>query len=56
MGCHTAIVNPPGYVMENYDAIGAWQTVDKLGGGPIDRSRPSTSATATRSRFTTPRS
>ena len=36
MGCHTAIVNPPGYVMENYDAIGAWQTVDKLGNGPID--------------------
>ena len=36
MGCHTAIVNPPGYVMENYDAVGAWQTTDKLGNGAID--------------------
>ena len=36
MGCHTDILNPPGYVMENYDAIGAWQTTDKLGGGPIN--------------------
>jgi hypothetical protein len=36
MGCHTAVVNPPGYVMENYDAIGAWQTVDKLGNGAIN--------------------
>ena len=36
MGCHTGIVNPPGYVMENYDAIGAWQTVDKLGNGAIN--------------------
>ena len=36
MGCHTDIINPPGYVMENYDAIGAWQTVDKLGNGAID--------------------
>jgi len=31
MGCHTNVINPPGYVMENYDAIGAWQTMDKLG-------------------------
>jgi hypothetical protein len=36
MGCHTEIINPPGYVMENYDAIGVWQTVDKLGNGAID--------------------
>ena len=36
MGCHTAVVNPPGYVMENYDAVGAWQTVDKLGNGAIN--------------------
>jgi hypothetical protein len=36
MGCHTNIINPPGYVMENYDGIGAWQTVDKELGGPID--------------------
>jgi Protein of unknown function (DUF1592)/Protein of unknown function (DUF1588)/Protein of unknown function (DUF1595) len=36
MGCHTAVVNPPGYVMENYDAVGAWQTTDKLGNGAIN--------------------
>jgi len=33
--CHTGILNPPGFVLENYDAIGKWQTVDPLG-GPID--------------------
>jgi len=32
MGCHTAIINPPGYVLENFDAIGKWQTTDQLGG------------------------
>jgi len=35
MGCHD-FINPPGYVLENYDAIGVWQTIDKLGNGPID--------------------
>ena len=35
MGCHTSIINPPGFVLENFDAIGKWQTVDQLG-GPID--------------------
>lgn len=30
-GCH-AIVNPPGFVLESYDAIGSWQTVDPRGG------------------------
>jgi hypothetical protein len=29
--CHS-IVNPPGYVLEVYDAIGASQTTDPLGG------------------------
>jgi hypothetical protein len=33
--CHTSLLDPPGFVLENYDAIGAWQTVDPLG-GPID--------------------
>jgi hypothetical protein len=33
--CHTTKVNPPGYVMERYNAIGAWQDTDPLG-GPID--------------------
>jgi hypothetical protein len=36
MGCHTNVINPPGYVLENYDAIGAWQTTDKLGNGAIN--------------------
>ena len=35
MGCHD-FINPPGYVLENYDAIGVWQTIDKLGNGLID--------------------
>lgn len=35
MGCHTNIINPFGYALENFDAIGKWQTVDQLG-GPID--------------------
>ena len=35
-GCHANILNPPGFVLENYDAIGAWQTVDKLGNGAIN--------------------
>lgn len=30
--CHGEFVNPPGFAMENYDAVGAWQTVDRLGG------------------------
>jgi len=36
MGCHTTLIDPPGFVLENYDAIGAWQTIDKLGAGPIN--------------------
>jgi hypothetical protein len=30
-GCHT-IINPPGFVLENYDGIGKWQIVDPRGG------------------------
>lgn len=30
-GCHD-VVNPAGYVLESYDAIGKWQTKDLLGG------------------------
>ena len=32
MGCHTTLIDPPGFVLENYDAIGKWQTTDPLGG------------------------
>ncbi|HXJ19206.1 MAG TPA: DUF1592 domain-containing protein [Polyangia bacterium] len=31
-GCHVNVINPPGYVMENFNSIGQWQTVDQLGG------------------------
>jgi hypothetical protein len=34
-GCHS-IMNPPGYVLENYDAIGRWQTVEADTGATID--------------------
>jgi hypothetical protein len=34
-GCHTPFINPPGFVLERYDAIGKWQDVDALG-GPIN--------------------
>jgi hypothetical protein len=34
-GCHTPFINPPGFVLERYDAIGKWQTVDPRG-GPIE--------------------
>lgn len=34
-GCHSKFVNPPGFVLEAFDAIGAWQTTDPLG-GPIN--------------------
>jgi hypothetical protein len=33
--CHAGKVNPPGFVLERYDAIGAWQDTDRLG-GPIN--------------------
>jgi len=35
MGCHSTIINPPGYALENFNGIGQWQTTDQLG-GPID--------------------
>ena len=31
-GCHVNVINPPGFVMENFNGIGQWQTVDQLGG------------------------
>jgi len=31
-GCHALKVNPPGFVLEHYDAIGGWQDKDPLGG------------------------
>jgi len=34
-GCHNPYINPSGFVLEQYNAIGQWQTTDQLG-GPID--------------------
>jgi Protein of unknown function (DUF1592)/Protein of unknown function (DUF1588)/Protein of unknown function (DUF1595)/Protein of unknown function (DUF1585)/Protein of unknown function (DUF1587) len=31
-GCHTTMVNPPGFVLERYNAVGTWQDKDQLGG------------------------
>jgi hypothetical protein len=33
--CHTKYINPPGFVLEAYDAIGAWQTIEYTG-FPVD--------------------
>lgn len=30
--CHTGVINPPGFVLERYNAIGTWQDTDALGG------------------------
>jgi hypothetical protein len=35
-GCHHAIINPTGYAMEAFDAIGAYQSVEKDTMAPID--------------------
>jgi hypothetical protein len=35
VSCHTNVINPPGFVLENFNSIGQWQTMDQLG-GPID--------------------
>ena len=37
VGCHGTYVNPPGFVLEKFNAVGSVQTVDPLG-GPIDGS------------------
>lgn len=35
-GCHHTFINPPGYVMEAYDAVGKLQTHEARTGAPID--------------------
>jgi hypothetical protein len=46
-GCHTPYVNPPGFVLENYDAIGKWQTVDPRSGGDATLGAINPTATVT---------
>jgi hypothetical protein len=35
-GCHHTYIDPPGYVLEAFDSLGRWQTVDATSGAPID--------------------
>lgn len=34
--CHHIYINPPGFVLEAYDAIGSWQTRERTTGAAID--------------------
>ncbi|XXT21175.1 DUF1592 domain-containing protein [Sorangium sp. So ce429] len=36
VACHHNFINPPGFVMEAYDAVGRWQTHEASTGAPID--------------------
>ena len=31
-GCHSSVIDPFGFALENYNGIGQWQTTDQLGG------------------------
>lgn len=33
-GCHSGVINPPGYALESYDALGMWRDTDN--GQPVD--------------------
>lgn len=35
-GCHSVYINPPGFAMEAFNAIGAWQTKEASTGAAID--------------------
>lgn len=35
-GCHMGFINPPGFVMEAFNSIGVWQTVEATTNAPID--------------------
>ncbi len=35
-GCHHPYINPPGFVMDSFNAIGAWQTAEAATGVPLD--------------------
>jgi hypothetical protein len=37
-GCHRPFVNPPGFVLEAFDTVGAWQTTERETGAVIDTS------------------
>jgi hypothetical protein len=52
-GCHTPYVNPPGFVLEHYDAIGKWQDTDARG-GPINGTATITLADGTEKAIASP--
>jgi hypothetical protein len=35
-GCHHNFINPPGFALESFNAVGSWQTKDQDTGAPID--------------------
>lgn len=39
-GCHSChgVLDPLGFALENFDGVGAWRTVDRIAGTPIDPS------------------
>ena len=51
--CHTTKVNPPGFVLERYNAVGAWQDTDALT-GPINSTADVMLATGTTKTISTP--
>lgn len=46
-GCHIPFINPPGFLLENYDAIGKWQTVDPRSSGDAAAGAINPTATVT---------
>lgn len=38
VGCHKTFINPPGFALEAFDAVGAWQTKEASTGATIDTS------------------
>ena len=52
-GCHTNVIDPFGFALENYSGIGQWQTVDQLG-GTIDATATINFGDGTTENVTTP--
>jgi hypothetical protein len=52
-GCHTNVIDPFGFALENYNGIGQWQTVDQLG-GQIDATSTVNFGDGTTENVTTP--
>jgi hypothetical protein len=34
--CHQTYINPPGFIMENFDSVGTWQTKERTNGVALD--------------------